>query len=376
MILGVLFDNQRDLKLPEKLPDVTLLIAAWNEQEGIEETLKYLNNQNYLGNLYVLIIDNNSTDRTKEKILNSVDLYPNLNIQYLFEPKPGKFNALNRALPQVTTEYVITIDADTILYTNALNILVNRMVYESRNKKVGAIAGGVFVRNSRVNILTKLQEWDYFLSIAGVKRSQGLFQSTLVAQGAFSIYNTDALKEHGGWDDSIGEDILVTWGLLADGWKCYYEPLAIAFTNVPVDFKTFRRQRSRWARGMVDGLKKYKIKNYPSLESKCLILFDYFLFIIDFCITFVMIPGLIAALIFHNFLIVGLVTLFTLPLTVIMFSVLYFKEKNYVFDKLGLKVRNHKGSFILFILTYQFIMSPISLIGYFQEIFKIKRKWK
>lgn len=376
MVLGVLFDNQRDLSLPKNLPDITLLIAAWNEEEGIEETLNYLNNQNYLGNIYVTIIDNNSTDKTKEKIFKSMGLYPNLNIKYLFEPRPGKFNALNKALPQVTTDYVITIDADTILYTGALNTLVNRMEHESKNKKVGAIAGTVFVRNSRVNILTKLQEWDYFLSIAGVKRSQGLFQSTLVAQGAFSIYNTNALREHGGWDDSIGEDILVTWGLLSDGWKCYYEPLAVAFTNVPTDFKTFRRQRSRWARGMVDGLKKYKIKNYPSLESKCLVLFDYFLFIIDFCITFVMIPGLIAALVFHNFLIVGLLTLFTLPLTLIMFSILYYKEKKYVFNKLGLKVRNHRGSFILFVIAYQFIMSPISLIGYFQEIFKIKRKWK
>ena len=51
-----------------------------------------------------------------------------------------------------------------------------------------AVAGAVFVRNSRKNLLTQAQEWDYFLGIASIKRQQGLFQGTLVAQGAFSVY--------------------------------------------------------------------------------------------------------------------------------------------------------------------------------------------
>ena len=55
-----------------------------------------------------------------------------------------------------------------------------------------AVAGAVFVRNSRGNFLTRAQEWDYFLGIAAVKRQQGLFQGTMVAQGAFSVYRTAA----------------------------------------------------------------------------------------------------------------------------------------------------------------------------------------
>ena len=53
-----------------------------------------------------------------------------------------------------------------------------------------AVAGAVFVRNSRSNFITRAQEWDYFLGIASVKRQQGLFQGTMVAQGAFSVYRT------------------------------------------------------------------------------------------------------------------------------------------------------------------------------------------
>src|SRR4029078_13531218 len=80
-----------------------------------------------------------------------------------------------------------------------------------------AVAGSVLVCNSRDNLLTKMQEWDYFLGIAAVKRVQGLYQSTLVAQGAFSLYRTERVREIGGWPDAIGEDIVVTLRLMAGG---------------------------------------------------------------------------------------------------------------------------------------------------------------
>ena len=66
----------------------------------------------------------------------------------------------------------------------------------------------MLVRISRANLLTRMQEWDYYLGIAAVKRLQGLFQSTLVAQGAFSIYRTERVRAIGGWPDAIGEDIV------------------------------------------------------------------------------------------------------------------------------------------------------------------------
>ncbi|CAH2213818.1 glycosyltransferase [Tepidibacter aestuarii] len=59
----------------------------------------------------------------------------------------------------------------------------------------------------------------------------------------------------GGWPDAIGEDIVLTWKFLSNNWKVYFEPLAVAFTEVPVVLKYFYRQRSRWARGMIEALK-------------------------------------------------------------------------------------------------------------------------
>jgi len=47
-----------------------------------------------------------------------------------------------------------------------------------------------------------------------------------------------------------------------------------------------------------------------------------------------------------------------------------------VFRKLNLRVRKNLSGFILFMLSYQMIMSPVSVWGYAQEVFRLKRVWK
>ena len=99
-----------------------------------------------------------------------------------------------------------------------------------------------------------MQGWDYRLGINGVKRTQAAYNSALVAQGAFSAYWTEDIRAVGGWPDAIGEDIVLTWSLLDSRGLVQYEPLALAETVVPDRLRHFMRQRSRWARGMIEGI--------------------------------------------------------------------------------------------------------------------------
>lgn len=207
LVMSMFFDNQKDIYTLERHDeDVSILIAAYNGEESIYETLLSLSNQKYDATIYVYVIDNNSKDNTKYQILKGIVDFnrSDLVIKYLFEPKRGKFNALNNGLRRVKTDKVITIDADSGVYGDAISNIVSRMV----NDNCKAVAGATLVRNSRQNLLTKMQEWDYFLSIASVKKMQGLFQGTLVAQGAFSIYDTEIVRKYGGWENCIGEDII------------------------------------------------------------------------------------------------------------------------------------------------------------------------
>lgn len=371
LAVSLLLDKQKKLIDNEVDDDVTILLPAYNEEKNIYNTLSYINKQDYKGKISVLVIDNNSTDNTLLEV-EKAKLDMGLDIRIMKEKIRGKFNALNSGLSNINTQYLITLDADTVILSNSVNALVTRIKHSPDN--ICAVAGCMLVKNSRENILSKMQDWDYFFSISAIKRMQGLYQGVLVAQGAFSIYKTDVLKSIDGWSDAIGEDIVLTWKMFYKGYKVYYEPLAVAYTLVPSSLKHFWRQRSRWARGMIEALKEVKPWSTPRSLSKYLTGVDIIVPYLDLSYTLFWIPGLILAFLGYYY-IVGIITLLVLPLSLLTFYIEYRYKKKYVFKELDLKLRKNKLGFVLFVLFYQMLMSPISIIGYIQEFLKLSRKW-
>jgi biofilm PGA synthesis N-glycosyltransferase PgaC len=372
LVVSLLLDRQPPLREDSPLFGVTVILPAHNEEDRIAHTLSYLSRQDYAGDIRIILVDNASTDRTREVAEEAVRRL-GLQLTYLYEGRRGKSHALNTALAHVSTPLVISLDADTALHPQAVRRLVARQV--SAPDDVVAVAGAVLVRNSRQNLWTRMQEWDYFLGIASVKRMQGLYQGTLVAQGAFSLYRTEALQECGGWPDAIGEDIVLTWRLMGMGCRVYFEPTALAFTEVPARLRHFARQRARWARGMIEGFRAVKPWNQPRPMSVFLTGTDLLIPPMDLAYTFLWMPGLVMAC-FGLYWFVGLYTAVVLPLTLLVNGLLYSYQRKRVFAPLGLRVRSNRRGLLAYILFYQFIMSPVSVLGYAQELLGRRRRWK
>jgi len=373
LVATLVLDRPRDLDVPptaESWPAVTMLIAAWNEASRLAETLGFVMASDYRGDLRVIVIDDGSTDETAAIATRFAQDSPRVMLRKA--KHGGKAAALNLGLADVETELVGTIDGDTLVLASALSRLVAR--YRSSPDSVAAIAGAVMVRNSRANVLTRLQEWDYFLGIASIKRSQGLWQSTLVAQGSFSIYDTAAVRAAGGWPETIGEDIALTWAMLAGNRTIAFEPTAVAMTGAPETFRRLVSQRSRWAFGMVEGLRLYGLtllnkRNMAShaIGINCMIPW------MDLAYTFAFLPGLVLAAT-GNFMIVGPITILVLPINLTL-SLIMFRMQRGVFREMGMRVRRNPIGFLMYILLYQPVMSPVAVYGYTQNIIGRSRKW-
>lgn len=290
--ISLLLDRQPPPKDNNPDKPVTVLVAAYNEARNIAMTLRYIARQDYRGPIRVVLADNGSTDGTAA-VAQRAAMELDLPLQVVYEQRRGKSFALNAGLEAVDTEYFATLDADTLLHPSALRHIVARL--ESSPHDVCAVGGHVLVRNSRDNFWTRIQEWDYFLGIASVKRVQGLYQGTLVAQGAFSLFKTRAVREVGGWPDAIGEDIVLSWKLLGRGYRIYFEPRAIAFTTSPKTWRHFSRQRARWARGMLEGIGAMRPWWQPRLLSKFLTGIDLLIPVVDLVFTLAWIPGMVLA---------------------------------------------------------------------------------
>ena len=194
---------------------MTVLIAAWNEEDAIVPTLERIAELTYPGPLELVLADNDSTDGTARTRTTRRRSDSSCDYRRVFEAEPGKHRALNTALETVTTPIVVTVDADTSLQEESLTYLVARLA-----ERAAGPARVCLRRRARgrerltTNFLTRMQQWDYRLGINGVKRMQAAYNSALVAQGAFSAYWTDDLRAVGGWPDAIGEDIVLTWTMM------------------------------------------------------------------------------------------------------------------------------------------------------------------
>lgn len=148
----------------------------------------------------------------------------------------------------------------------------------------------------------------------------------------------------------------------------------MAFTEVPSTFKHLARQRSRWARGMIEALKINKPWQHPIKYVRYLTGINLIMPYLDIIFTFCWIPGLILAF-FGKFWIVGPMTLFVIPLAVLQNYVLYRYQRQ-VFETLDLRIRKNKLGFVVYMLFYQVLMSPVSVWGYLQETFRLERVWR
>jgi biofilm PGA synthesis N-glycosyltransferase PgaC len=368
ILSSVILDRPPDLKLDLNFPKISLLVAAYNEEEDIAETIRGIKGQDYPAEIEIIVVDDGSSDNTV-RILRSLNL---ANLKIIQAHHGGKARALNEGLDHVTQDIVVCIDADTFLHPQALRRIVARFLTDPAD--TAAIAGCVLVKNSRSTLMTRLQEWDYFTGIVSAKRQQSLYQGTLVAQGAFSAFRTKIVKAHHGWPAVIGEDIVLTWSLINSGWRVGFEPTAIGFTKAPETIVGFYRQRKRWARGMIEGLKRYGDLVWKSSRlSAFFVGVDFVIPFIDLFYAFVFLPGVVLAL-FGHYYIVGPLTLLVIPLAFLIVLVMYKKQKS-IFDELGLKVRQNIAGFLVYMLIYQGLMSPICVVGYGQELVGMAKRW-
>jgi biofilm PGA synthesis N-glycosyltransferase PgaC len=374
LVASLVLDSRPDYKIPDVLPSVSILIAAFNEEKFIVETLDSICKQAYPGAVEILIIDDCSVDDTYREVEAFSRQYNGpFNIKIERMPvNGGKALALNHGLRVCRHEVIVTIDADTLLFRDSLQHLIANLVLGPPN--TAAVAGTILVRNSRDSFITRMQEWDYFHGISVIKRTQSLFQGALVAQGAFSAYRKDAIEELGGWTDVVGEDIVLTWGFRENGYRVGYAENAFAFTEVPDTYAGFFRQRRRWSRGLIEAFLKHpKVITEIKLNSLFIWLNLFFPYL-DFVYFFVFVPGLFMAVFFQYYAVVGLMSLLLLPLALTVNWVMFYKQRA-IFQRNDLHVRKNLLGFTIYLLAYQAIMSPACLAGYFSELFHSRKSW-
>lgn len=374
LIGSILADRRPRLRRFERLPEVCVLVACYNEADNIADTLTSLARQDYPGEIEVVVIDDGSTDDSLAiaRAAAAEQGRPGLRVRVLAQPKNGgKSKALNRGLAETRQALVVTVDGDSYLRPDALRKLVERFLCDPAGTV--AVAGAVLVRNSRENWLTRSQEWDYFHGIAAVKRMQSMYHGTLVAQGAFSLYTRQALEQAGGWPECVGEDIVLSWALLKTGARIGYCEEACLFTRVPEKLGQFSKQRQRWSRGLMEAFARHGSLLFKPRMTTLFIWWNLLFLPLDLVYTLAFIPGLILAL-FGYYWIAGIMTLLVLPLAA-LWNLIIFRVQSKMFKSQDLRVRRNISGFLFYTLAYTMILQPVCVMGYAAEMLRLRKTW-
>ena len=250
------------------LPDMGVIVASHNEAAVLPVTIAALLRQ-VRGPAQIVIADDGSTDQThtllterfglvapaEGKLSAPSALYPNL--FWLRMPHGGKARALNAAITLMTTETVMTVDADTLLDDDATYAM--RAAFASDPKLVAA--AGILVpvcgKSASGRVLQWFQTYEYmrnFIARFAWMRADSL----LLVSGAFASFRRDALVDVGGFDPQcLVEDYelihrlrrySVDHGL---GWDVRVIGDAHAQTDAPDSLAGFLRQRRRWFAGFL-----------------------------------------------------------------------------------------------------------------------------
>jgi biofilm PGA synthesis N-glycosyltransferase PgaC len=375
LIASICLDRRPARKPLITYPGVTVLVACYNEQEAIGQTIESLATQDYPGPLQILILDDGSTDASvthARATIAACDPPPRFDFTIVEGgTNAGKAAVLNNGLALAKHALVATVDGDSWVFEDGIRHLVERYVDDPPGTR--AVAGSVLVRNSRDTWITRAQEWDYFHGIAAVKRMQSLFHGTLVAQGAFSIYDRAELRAVGGWPDVVGEDIVMTWALLERGWRVGYCEDALVFTSVPDTLVQFARQRKRWSRGMLEAFRVHWRLLFKARMSTLFVWWNLLFLPLDLAFTFIFVPGIVLALFGYPF-VASVLTLLVLPLAALWNGVIYRVQKK-MFRRQDLEVRRNLSGFVIYCLAYSLIMQPVCVAGYAAELLGLAKRW-
>jgi biofilm PGA synthesis N-glycosyltransferase PgaC len=232
-------------------PRVTVLIPAHNEEKVLDSSLRAVCAIDY-PDFETVVVDDGSTDDTRRV----VEPYVAQGKVRLIakNQNEGKAMALNDALPCVNGEILLMLDADADPEPDILR----RVVPHFASARVAAVTGNPRVKNVD-NVLTRLQFIEFTSIVSLLRRSQRVWGRIVTVSGVVAAFRRAALIDVGGFSpDMPTEDIELTWKLQKRFWDVRYEPRALVWMTVPATLKGWMQQRLRWARGLMQVLRRHR----------------------------------------------------------------------------------------------------------------------
>ena len=251
----------------EFLPEVALVVAAYNEEEYIEDKIQNTLALDYPAEkLHIYFVTDGSDDSTPTIVAK----YPR--IKLLHQPeRNGKAAAVNRTMEIVQEPYVIFCDANTLLNTACIKEIVRHYT----DPKVGAVAGEKKIYQPGSGGAASAGEGLYWKYESFLKKQDSLLYSVVGAAGELFSVRTALYEpvERG----AIIEDFMMSLRICMRGYVVRYAPEAFAIETASASIKDEQKRKVRicaggfqsmvWLKGLLN-IFKYKTLSFQYISHR------------------------------------------------------------------------------------------------------------
>lgn len=284
--IKVVFKDRKQKKVNSHITNkFSIVIPCYNEEDIIFTSIEGIRRLDYK-DYEVIYVNDGSDDDTfnildkylkleeqsyevlieemnKPKGFYKSTIYPNFYV--VNKTNGGKADSLNTGILFSSYDLIITLDSDSVLEKNSLNIINNTF----SDEEVIAAGGAVHVMQSHLSssvkgfneVLIKLQALDYIRGFYIYKASLANEDALAIISGAFGIFRKNVLREVGGYSNTLGEDIDITIKFqkyaLKNNKIIKFLPQAICYTECPESWKDLLNQRVRWQKAFIDCMLRF-----------------------------------------------------------------------------------------------------------------------
>jgi cellulose synthase/poly-beta-1,6-N-acetylglucosamine synthase-like glycosyltransferase len=227
--------NKKTVQKNEEFePTVSLIVAAYNEQDIIEEKLNNTLSLDYPKDKFeIIVFSDASTDRTDE----IVEPYQDKGIIFIqLAERRGKTAGQNLAVGQANGEIIIFSDANALYREEAIRKIVRNFA----DRSVGCVCGELVYYSEDQSLIGDAENvyWNYEKFI---KRHEDRAASILGANGSIYAVRKDLFMS---LPEDIISDFIEPFKVIEQGYRVVYESEALSFEQSTINFhEEYHRKR-------------------------------------------------------------------------------------------------------------------------------------
>jgi cellulose synthase/poly-beta-1,6-N-acetylglucosamine synthase-like glycosyltransferase len=237
--------------LGDILPAVSVLVASYNEKFVIGRTLDAIKSLDYPPAKIQVIVADDSTDETTSVVDRKIKDLNSSGISALVSRRSKregfKSGALNNAAPLLRGDYVLLLDADSIVTPETLS---RGLAPFRLDPRIAFVSFRVGHYNREQNLITRLFALSLDQGDTLTKMGSYALDAPYSFQGGFTLISIAVLEKVGFWtNDSIVDDADLSCRIYSAGWRGVYLSNVKVFGEDPSNLEVWKKQTARVAQG-------------------------------------------------------------------------------------------------------------------------------